>query len=97
MSSIEESLVGSDSSARAIVCEKEGTPIGYAVYFFNYSTWLGKHGLYLEDLYVSPSEHGSGAGKILLKHLPVLSLLIERTTRLNGRAFHVVDTSDRVH
>lgn len=66
---IEDSIFSEHSSTKAIICEKDGNPIGFAVYFFNYSTWLGKHGLYLEDLFVSPSERGSGAGKELLKHL----------------------------
>jgi GNAT superfamily N-acetyltransferase len=73
-SSIADSLFNSESSTKAIVCEKNGTPIGFAVYFFNYSTWLGKHGLYLEDLYVSSAERGSGAGKSLLKYLAQLAV-----------------------
>lgn len=73
-SSIADSLFNSGSSTKAIVCEKNGTPIGFAVYFFNYSTWLGKHGLYLEDLYVSSAERGSGAGKSLLKYLAQLAV-----------------------
>ncbi|MFP6860236.1 GNAT family N-acetyltransferase [Pseudomonas sp.] len=71
---IEASLFGPDSSTRALICEHEGQPIGYAVYFFNYSTWLGKHGLYLEDLYVSPEKRGVGAGKALLRHLAQLAV-----------------------
>jgi len=66
---IESSIYGDDSVTKAIICEKDGNPIGFAVYFFNYSTWLGKHGLYLEDLYVTPSARGCGAGKKILKHL----------------------------
>ena len=56
-----------------LVCERPGdgetpaTPLGFAVYFYNYSTWLGKHGIYLEDLYVTPDARGEGAGKALLK------------------------------
>jgi GNAT superfamily N-acetyltransferase len=71
---IEASLFGPDSSARALICEHDGQPIGYAVYFFNYSTWLGKHGLYLEDLYIDPSQRGIGAGKALLRHLAQLAV-----------------------
>ena len=67
--SIRGSIFGSESSTKALICEKNGKPIGFAVYFFNYSTWLGKHGLYLEDLYISQSERGTGAGKALLKYL----------------------------
>mgnify|MGYP002525202775 FL=1 len=73
-SSIANSLFNSGSSTKAIICEKNGTPIGFAVYFFNYSTWLGRHGLYLEDLYVSSTERGSGAGKSLLKYLAQLAV-----------------------
>ena len=73
-SSIADSLFNSGSSTKAIVCEKNGIPIGFAVYFFNYSTWLGRHGLYLEDLYVSATERGSGAGKSLLKYLAQLAV-----------------------
>ncbi|MCE5364185.1 GNAT family N-acetyltransferase [Pseudomonas anguilliseptica] len=71
---IEASLFGPDSSAQALICEYDGQPIGYAVYFFNYSTWLGKHGLYLEDLYISPETRGVGAGKALLRHLAQLAV-----------------------
>jgi len=67
--SIRNSIFGSESSTKALICEKDGIPVGYAIYFFNYSTWLGKHGLYLEDLYISQAERGFGAGKALLKYL----------------------------
>ena len=52
-----------------VICLDGDTPIGFAVYFFNYSTWQGQHGLYLEDLYISPDHRGKGAGKAMLKHL----------------------------
>lgn len=71
---IEASLFSAQSSAQALICEHDGAPIGYAVYFFNYSTWLGKNGLYLEDLYITPEKRGVGAGKALLKHLAQLAL-----------------------
>lgn len=73
-STIAESLFGSDSTTRALICEYNGEAVGYAVYFFNYSTWLGKHGLYLEDLYISPAARGKGAGKQLLRHLARIAL-----------------------
>jgi GNAT superfamily N-acetyltransferase len=66
---IETSLFSATSTTKALICEMNGEPIGFCVYFFSYSTWLGKHGLYLEDLYVSPSSRGSGAGKQMLRHL----------------------------
>lgn len=71
---IRNSLFGTDSNAHALICERAGQPIGYAVYFFNYSTWLGKSGLYLEDLYVDPAQRGTGAGKALLRHLAKIAV-----------------------
>lgn len=66
---IRHSLFGEDAIVHAVICEIGGVPVGFAVYFFNYSTWLGRRGLYLEDLYVSPAYRRAGAGKALLKHL----------------------------
>lgn len=71
---IRDSLFAEGSTAHGLICENDGQPIGYAVYFFNYSTWLGKHGLYLEDLYISPEARGLGAGKALLRHLAQLAV-----------------------
>ena len=71
---IRDSLFAEGSTAHGLICENDGQPIGYAVYFFNYSTWLGKHGLYLEALYVSPEARGLGAGKALLRHLAQLAV-----------------------
>jgi len=66
---IAASLFGDHATARALVCQADGEAIGYAVYFYNYSTWLGRKGIYLEDLYVSAEKRGLGAGKALLQHL----------------------------
>lgn len=66
---IEKSLFSLNATAYALICEEDGTAIGFAVYFYNYSTWLGKKGIYLEDLYVSESKRKRGAGKALLKYL----------------------------
>jgi ribosomal protein S18 acetylase RimI-like enzyme len=66
---IEKSLFCAGAPAKALICEMNGEPVGFCVYFFSYSTWLGKQGLYLEDLYVSPASRGSGAGKQMLRHL----------------------------
>ena len=73
-SDIEQSLFDSDSTTKAVICNINNEPAVFAVYFFNYSTWLGKHGLYLEDLYVSPQFRGTGAGKALLKHLAKIAV-----------------------
>ncbi|WP_343232787.1 MULTISPECIES: GNAT family N-acetyltransferase [unclassified Modicisalibacter] len=69
LADIEHSLFDEQATARALICECDGRPIGYAVYFFSYSTWQGRNGLSLEDLYVSTDHRGLGAGKLLLKHL----------------------------
>ena len=53
------SLFGADSSGQALICEVDGEPAGYAVYFYSYSTWLAKKGLYLEDLYISPRQRAA--------------------------------------
>jgi len=66
---IRESIFGTNSSVNALICNLDSKPIGFAVYFYNYSTWQGKKGLYLEDLYVSPEHRGVGAGKELLRYL----------------------------
>lgn len=71
---IEESIFGEGSTTHALICERGGVAIGFAVYFFNYSTWLGRNGLYLEDLYILPKERGSGAGKQMLKHLAKIAV-----------------------
>ncbi len=57
-----------------LICLDGDTPVGFAVYFFNYSTWQGQHGLYLEDLYVTPECRGKGAGKALLQHLAAIAV-----------------------
>lgn len=66
---IKKSIFGENSTVNAFICEEDGVAIGFAVYFYNYSTWLGKYGIYLEDLYVSKGKRGIGAGKAILKHL----------------------------
>lgn len=73
-SDICDSLFGKDATAHGLICSKGDEPIGYGIYFYNYSTWLGKPGLYLEDLYILPEHRGSGAGKILLKHLAQIAV-----------------------
>ena len=71
---VREVLFCDNPRVEALICEIEGKPAGFAVYFFSFSTWLGKLGLFLEDLYVSPEHRGSGAGKALLKHLAQIAV-----------------------
>ena len=52
-----------------LICRRNGQPIGFALYFFTYSTFVGAPSLYLEDLFVLPEERGHGAGKALLRAL----------------------------
>lgn len=52
-----------------MIAEDNGKPVGFAVYFYNYSTFLGQHGLYLEDLFVSPEARGKGVGQLLFQKL----------------------------
>ncbi|WEK44253.1 MAG: GNAT family N-acetyltransferase [Candidatus Sphingomonas colombiensis] len=64
-----DSLFGKAPAAEALIAERDGVAVGFALFFHNFSTWKGKRGLYLEDLYVTPAARGSGAGKALLVHL----------------------------
>ncbi len=57
-----------------VIAEMDGVPAGFAFYFFHYSTWLGKPGLYLEDLFVKPELRGKGIGKGLLVHLAQIAV-----------------------
>jgi len=66
---IERSLFSEGATAHGLICSRDGVPIGFAVFFFSYSTWLGSNCLYLEDLYINPEQRGGGAGKKLLRHL----------------------------
>ncbi len=58
----------------ALVCRRGRTPIGLALYYFTYSTFLGRPTLYLEDLFVLPAERGNGAGRALLRALAKIAV-----------------------
>jgi GNAT superfamily N-acetyltransferase len=62
-------LFGPNPSAKVLLALEKGVPVGFAVYFHNFSTWLGRPGLYLEDLFVRPAERGKGYGRALLGRL----------------------------
>jgi GNAT superfamily N-acetyltransferase len=55
--------------AEALLAFEEESPVGFAVYFYSFSTWLGRPGLYLEDLFVKPEKRGKGYGRALLVEL----------------------------
>ena len=71
---IEENLFNHQTMTEALICFLDGSPVGFSVYFLNFSTWLGKKSLYLEDLYISPKYRGLGVGKYILKYLANLAL-----------------------
>ncbi len=66
---LREVLFGAKPSAEVLLALEAGEPVGFAVYFHNFSTWLGRPGLYLEDLFVRPEMRGKGYGRALLERL----------------------------
>jgi GNAT superfamily N-acetyltransferase len=66
---LREVLFGPKPSAEVLLALEGGEPVGFAVYFYNFSTWLGRPGLYLEDLFVRPAVRGRGYGRALLERL----------------------------
>jgi GNAT superfamily N-acetyltransferase len=64
---------GEQPLVRVVMAQWAGQPAGFALYFFNFSTWEGKPGLYLEDLFVRPAFRGKGIGKSLLQHLAAVA------------------------
>ena len=59
-------LFGEGPAAEVLLAFERESPVGFAVYFYNFSTWLGRPGLYLEDLFVKPEKRGKGYGRALL-------------------------------
>ena len=66
---LREVLFGPKPSAEVLLALEKGEPVGFAVFFHNFSTWLGRPGLYLEDLFVRPEKRGKGYGRALLERL----------------------------
>jgi GNAT superfamily N-acetyltransferase len=62
-------LFGERPTAEVLLAFERKLPVGFAVYFYNFSTWLGRPGLYLEDLFVKPEKRGKGYGRALLVEL----------------------------
>ncbi|HEY0718529.1 MAG TPA: GNAT family N-acetyltransferase [Streptosporangiaceae bacterium] len=73
---LRQALFGPRPAVFAHVAEHEGQVAGFALWFLNYSTWTGRHGIYLEDLFVDPERRGQGYGKALLTELA--RLCVER-------------------
>ena len=71
---LQPALFGARPAAEAVVAEVGGEVVAFALFFTNFSTFLGQPGLYLEDLYVQPAHRGSGLGKALLQHLGALAV-----------------------
>ncbi|HVI98366.1 MAG TPA: GNAT family N-acetyltransferase [Sphingomonas sp.] len=64
-----DALFGDRPVAEAVLATRDGVPQGFALFFHNFSTWTGRRGVYLEDLYVTPEARGAGVGTALLRHL----------------------------
>lgn len=71
---LEQALFGDRTYAEAILARWQGQPVGFALFFHNFSTFLAQPGLYLEDLFVLPDYRGKGIGKALLCHLADLAV-----------------------
>ncbi|WP_018441559.1 GNAT family N-acetyltransferase [Trinickia symbiotica] len=89
--SLSEALFGGRPAAEALVAELDGRLVGYALFFHNFSTFLSRRGLYLEDLYVQPALRGSGLGTALLRR--VAALAVER--RCGRFEWSVLDWNQR--
>lgn len=71
---VAKTLFGPSPKAFGLIAERDNAPVGFALYFFNYSTFLGRHGLYLEDLFVPEDQRGFGVGKALLSRLAQIAV-----------------------
>jgi len=71
-----DQLAASPPPFECVLAERGGEPLGFALFFANYSTWRGRAGIYLEDLFVPPEHRGAGVGRALLEH--VARVAVER-------------------
>jgi GNAT superfamily N-acetyltransferase len=70
---LRESLFGARPYAETLIVEEDGEPFGFALFFHNFSTFIGRPGIYLEDLFVKPEARGRGYGKALLARLAAIA------------------------
>ena len=71
---LRETLFGEKAYAEVVIGEFEGVPVGYALFFYNFSTFTGRPGIYLEDIYVDKEMRGKGFGKCLLAYIAKLAV-----------------------
>ena len=71
---LHESLFGQRRTAEVVIADASGEPVGFALFFHNFSTFLGRPGIYLEDLFVRPEQRGKGYGRVLLQYLARLAV-----------------------
>jgi GNAT superfamily N-acetyltransferase len=71
---LRKSLFGERAYAEVLIAEEADEPVGFALFFHNFSTFVGRPGIYLEDLFVKPEHRGSGIGKALLKRLAEIAV-----------------------
>lgn len=71
---LQAALFGAEPAAEALIAEREAESIGFALFFHTFSTWTGRRGLWLEDLYVTPEARGAGAGAALLRQLAAIAI-----------------------
>lgn len=71
---LRDALFGAEPGAEVILAELDSTPVGFALFFHNFSTFLGRRGLYLEDLFVEPRYRGRGVGRALLSRLATIAV-----------------------
>jgi GNAT superfamily N-acetyltransferase len=93
---LRESLFGPRPGAEVLIAELRGAPVGFALFFHNFSTFLGRRGIYLEDLFVQPEHRGRGIGLALLRRLA--TLCVERDCgRLEWAVLHWNETAIRFY
>ncbi|MBL1213355.1 MAG: GNAT family N-acetyltransferase [Ignavibacteriae bacterium] len=87
---LKQNLFSDNSNANAVLAFYNNEPVGFALYFYNFSTFLGKRGIYLEDLFVLPDMRGKGFGKKLFLHL----IAIAKKNNCGRFEFSVLDWNE---